>query len=1007
MENENLFFWNKWTTQTKVLYTVVLAVFAISILFMLYNYFAGIESILDWEVEYEIQNKSSQIDQFKDKLFNIPVLSENFVVLQHFQPSLIKVNYLSAYLFLFFSSFAACLGLSVITTYKKLLWFIPGTALFVGWLAAFKLDLLAVFGFENNLMVGAMLIVYLGLAYLFHSIITRISFLKRFLSFVAVTIIFAIIIINGSPVHSPVIHLTNYGLIVPGVITFCFLIITGNEILQLALSVITYSKNTNPWVVPMNFLIVTILYVGNIITYYLYITKGLDWKLAYNVYLFFPICGILGIWSHRKRSILYQNILPFAPGGAFLYMVFAIVSFATIGYVLSISLTPLIKIFEYIFIACQISFGIAFFAYILRNFYKPMVHNMPIYKMVFDPRIMPHYVMRGLGLALLTFFLGQKLFEFRDSLSSSHYSLVGDAYLSDDEYDLAEVNYKEALKKYSGGAHASYSLASIYLSANKFQKGWDLLFNMREDEKTEYTYATLASSLKHNSNAVLGHFILNEAVNKFPDNPYINNNVAMTYYDLGIIDSAVYYLTRNKESEINNSLESNILGIATLSRIEGFDKEFKLNEKYKNDLAYRANAYALSNVTGNSLDINEAVPLDTNFGALELSYLNNYINANLGQVSNEMIESLESWLKRRAHTIEPNRNNAKIALSKALFFNGRLTEGLDIAMQALHSAPDVQVPYYSNFAGLLAHRAGESEKAYRLVSQANQALQLSSTENFARLNTGILALEVGDTAKAEEIFLTLAYLEPQNKSEYSAIYQSLNGDTVSSELHKACYLMYHPDALDKDYYSLLNQIKGNDLRTIVIMSLIDKEIISGETEDIVKLWAYIPQGVNDQALYKELNLLNLRSTQKAKNYEELKTSLSKLELSEFDQRWEPFFEAQVAHYTTDDTLKTRTLYDKSIKAFPANEEVWFEYVSFLSAQGNYELAYEVCSEYIRLYGDTKQMLLKYVDLAIEIRVLPFADEGVEDLELFMDADEYEIYKEKHQAKIDEIYGVEE
>jgi len=261
---------------------------------------------MSWDIEYEIQNVNSNIHVFRNKLFDLPLNAENYVVLQYFKAGIIKINYTSANIFLFFSGFAACIGLTVITTYRKLIWFIPGSALFAIWLAFFKLDALAVFGFYNNTMLLIALILFLGEAYLFHSIITKISFVKRFLAFFITMAIFGTIIILFSEVHSPVVYLTNFGLIVPCIITMLFVFIIGYEIPHLMINVITYSRSENPWVVPMNFLIAVSLYVGNIIIYFLYRIGDIEWQVPYNIYLFFPICAVIGIWSHRKRSSQYH-----------------------------------------------------------------------------------------------------------------------------------------------------------------------------------------------------------------------------------------------------------------------------------------------------------------------------------------------------------------------------------------------------------------------------------------------------------------------------------------------------------------------------------------------------------------------------------------------------------------------------------------------------------------------------------------------------------------------------
>ena len=292
---KDFIFWSKWTSPTRILYWISLCLFFTSIIYFVSFYFIGIDAVLDWDVEYDIKNVTNTLEVFRHKLFDVPVDSENFVVLQYFKASLFKINYLSASIFLGLTVFAACLGITVVTTYKNILWFIPGSALFAAWLASFKLDLLGVFGQNDNTILAIMLIVYLGLSYVFHSIYTKISFLKRFLSFLGVTVLFALVIGKFSTVETPVMYMANFGIVIPAVITLCFLFIIAYEMIYLFLTILTSSESTDPRFIPINFLILSGVYLGNLIVYYLYLEGEIAWSFPYNVYLFFPISFSMSI----------------------------------------------------------------------------------------------------------------------------------------------------------------------------------------------------------------------------------------------------------------------------------------------------------------------------------------------------------------------------------------------------------------------------------------------------------------------------------------------------------------------------------------------------------------------------------------------------------------------------------------------------------------------------------------------------------------------------------------
>lgn len=999
---KELAFWKKWTKSTRFLYVLSLGILLASIAYYGVYYFLGINALFDWEVIHEIKNVSSTIDTYKINLFDVPINSENYVVFQYFQPSMIQVNYLSATLFMCLSAFAACLGLTVVTTYKKLIWFIPGTFLFVAWLAAFKLDLLAVFGQENRYLLGTMLFVYLSEAFIFHSVFQRISFLKRFGVFLLTTVLFGVLISSGASAHSPVIYMSNFGLVVPAALTVLFMLVIGYEVLQIALTVVTYSKNTDPWVVPMNFLIVSVLYLGLVICQIMYYTGDLSWKIPFSVYLFFPVCTVLGIWSHRKRSVLYEQILPFAPGGAFLYLAMAIFSFATIGYVLSISLSPAIYLFEYLFLASQIGFGIGFFAYAFRNFYKPMVHNMPIYKMIYDARLMPHWALRGFGVVVMVFFVGQKSLTVKSLIESSYHSLKGYAYLADEEIGLAEINYLQALKYNPGGSHASHCLASIYLQNQELQKAWRVLYDMKDEAKTEYSYAALATSLRENTNQLYGLFTLQDAVSDFPNSPYINTNVGLTFYEMGVVDSALIYFNKSVGTRFDGLAQANALALAAHQKLSGFENGIQLSEDQANNLAYRANAFALANLNGSVPSLNEVPKMDQ-IGAVELSLLNNYINANLGNVPKEVITTLDQWLS--LITYNQNSSIAKLALAKATFFNGDLPKGLGLMSSLTSLAGTYQFPYYANLEGIMNLQADQTQTGYQLISQANQALKLS-TDNFAKLNTGIAALEVGDTAQASLIFIDLAYNRPAQRDQYTAIYEALAGDFKSTDLHKACYLMYHPDWAKDNYGAVLTSIASDDLRLITSLNLIKKELKLGRLQNVLDLWSIVPKEILNKDIYQQMNLLTMKTYQQSRDFESLTKSMTTLELAPLDLRWKFYFEAQLNHYTGDTAIASER-YDQALSLLKGNPEVMLEYLIFQQKMGKSQAAYDACALYLQNYPPTQQMLKKYIELSVQNRLFDFANQAVLELKTYLSVKEYQEYVRTYRKEVDVLLNSQE
>lgn len=983
---KELIFWNKWTTPSKFLYWTGIFVLFASIAFLTIYYLLGLSAILDWTVVTDIDSVEVTLDHVRHKVFDIPFISDDYVVFQYFQASLVQDNLVSATVYVLLLFFGACLALTVFSTYKNIIWFGLGSAFFTFWLAFMKLDLLGVFGLYNNALLGTMLVVYLGLSYLFHSWFTNVSFIKRFLSFVFVTFVFGLIILRFSSVVTPIVHLASFGVMVPCLVLFMFLVIIGYEIMQFMLSIMTMSKNSNPWAVPMNFLIVTILYVGNIVLYYLYYTKQIEWKLPYNVYLFFPICAVLGIWSHRKRSVLYLKILPFAPGGAFLYLSFAIISVSTLAYITSIGLTPAIKVFELLFIITQAAYGIAFFAYGIRNFYKPMTVNMPVHKMVYDPRLMPHYILRGLGIVLACIFIGRESGNILGNVKSSYFTLKGNWYKSSGEDLIAVENYKTALD-FSVGSHlASYSLASLYLKQGNEAYAVEVLENVNNYEASEFLYATLSAAYQGSNDKMKQILLLKEAAKAFPNSPYIANNTALAYYKLGFVDSAAFYLEKALESKQSAVIQSNFLALAAKEKI-GDSEQIVLSEDLLKDIPYMTNAYALANVLGTNLkqEYNlKFIPKESN--GVSLSLVNNYLDNHLHESPKELLDILHLW--NTDFEVQTNVDNLRMVYGKALFYSGKVKEGLAQMDKLTRNASTYQIPYYSNISAFLYIKTGLYKEAYALLLESDQMLQLSQN-NFVRENCAIMALETGDLEYAKLLFPALSVTKPLKKQQYLAISDLLNGVDKPTEYQQAVHVLFL-DKKDVNYLDELAKFPESKLKEVVLLNFLTQAIDQKDKTLVEQLWAKVPTQIEDKELYLGFNLANLRTLDLFGNRKELKEKLDVVELEFFDSRWKTYFSAKIAA-SEKDTIKASQLFESSLALFPENELVIFNYIDYLENQNKTKQAYEVCAEYLRNYPHTKQMLLKFVDLALANYLYVFADETVEELRSFMSPVEYESY----------------
>lgn len=996
---KDLIFWNNWPKELKNLYWAALFFVGSAIIFFSYYYFAGISSVMEWTVGDDIQNVEVTIDNIRLKLFDLPVQSENYVIYQIFHPTLIVDNYLSSRIFLVFLAFAATLMITVISCYQKITWYAVSSFIFVLWLSFLKLDVLGFFGQYNNTLLAIMLLAYLGTSYYFHSWKEEFSFFKRFLIFSGITAVLGMLIFLYSDVAHPEVHLASFGSIGGGITLILFICVIGYEILQLTISVLTMTKNDKPWFTPLNFFIITVLYTGNLIVYYLYITGEIEWNIPYNVYLFFPICAILGIWSHRKRGVLYLNFFKEnSHAGAFLYITMAIISMATLAYITSIQLTPALKIFEIIFIVTQASFGIAFFAYIIRNFYKSMMDNDAISKVIYSDKLMPHSYLRALGLIIILFFVGKNSSKFLNELHASHYTLKGNWYRISGDKKVAEQNYRDALKYYPGGHQASFGLASIFIEQGKMDSVIFRLKDVNYEEESEHIYTSIANIYAIRDEKINQLLVLQDAQKKFPKSHYIANNLGIVFNQMGIVDSAIFYLKKSIELKETSASNANLIAVAVKTSIKPETKILELDARYTNDAAYMGNAYAYANMyklgVDKDFDLNTLTDGENGYS---LSLANNYVDQHLNNVPKEFIEKLKKWSKDYEYS--SYSDNINFILAKTLFYNGEVKAGLNLMNKLTRTAVTTQRPFYANIAALMYTKIGLYDEAYDLLQEADQTLQLSSQNSFVRENTAILALQTGEFEYASLLLPVLSTYIPEKKEQYDAIYQIINGTNVKGGYAKAFELLFlNKSNEDINYKAILDTFPKSKLKDVLVLSLIEKSLDENDRANVEYLWKTVPSEFTDKYLFEKSNLLSLRTSQMFGDTKGLEQKLASIELDPFDNRWKTYLNALI-YQSKKDTANASKYFDEALLKFPNHEGVTTSYVYYQVEKGNKMKAYEICAEYLRTYTRTKLMLVTFVDLALMNNLFVFADEAVKDLTYIMKPAEYEEFFKNYQKRI--------
>jgi len=386
------FFWRSWPKPYKFIYQALLAVFVISICAYTFTYFSGSTFVIHWEIENIIDPTKTLFDSFWIGLYEFPIYVDNYVISQSFIASPLQVITWPAYVLMIWLGIFISFMLALITDLSRF-WFVVAvilvTLLFVG----LKLDFLLLFNSYEKIGLVVAIVLYFPSLYFFHFLKPNIGFATRLFVHMGATIVFGLIIFKFSGVSLPFLHLVNYGIYVPLILTILFALIIGHEILSSLLRVITSGALAGDKNGLVHFLVISIVFFLNTVLVLLKNSKIIDVDLyVIGAFWLLTIGAILGIWGYRSKEMTYSGTFSFFPFGAFLFIGLAITAHLTISYFFISGNDSFVEAIEDVIVYSQLGYSLMFVVYVIANFFEMLRQNVDVGKVLYKPRRMPYFI---------------------------------------------------------------------------------------------------------------------------------------------------------------------------------------------------------------------------------------------------------------------------------------------------------------------------------------------------------------------------------------------------------------------------------------------------------------------------------------------------------------------------------------------------------------------------------------------------------------------------------------
>ena len=752
----SVLFWKSWIPAYRSLLLTLGAFFLFTILFLWVGYFQGADGVIHWEKFQEQKIVETTVHEFRLGPFILNVPGDSYAILEYFNGSHIVPNTRSAYLFLLVIAFTAVLLLTVITTLPRF-WYFIGMALFIAFMVSLRIEVLTLFGFTNQIPVIAVLLLYLLPAFYFSQIKTSIPFVIRLSIFVIITIILSLIIYFFAGVYEPFYHLTLTAYTPALILTILFIIMVSHEILASFVFIVGQGSTKSL----QHLSIISAIYMANVIITCFHELGVIEWNFIYiNLYLLLTISALLGFWGFGKRESMYQNILPFAPYGAYFFLCLGAICFATTGNLLSNANDPALKIVRDVIIFSHTGFGVIFLTYLFSNFILMLARNLPVYKVLYSPTRMPYFTFRFAGLiAMLGFVFYSNWREYVYNGLAGFYNFAGDLHTLLDNRAYAESFYDQGRAQGFQNHRSNYALATLKASRYDFDDAhynYDLANGKRPTPYSLTNAGNLYLWENKNEEAIARYkYALQELPNAGP----IENNLGFAYAKTHDVDSALEYLNAARNHSISKiSAETNFFALATMEFIPlKIDSILALFDHHPGIIS---NALALSTL--------QKQKFNSPVKPLEQKRLNLYTSTLLNNYVIKYATTLDSTFIEEAYRIASDSINEdysealKSSLAFAYYHRGNVSKALEILGELAYISQSYQGKF-NYIMGLWALEQGNPEMASVYFTYSDTYIYKD-----AKFYNAIALSEAGKKLEALIVWDTVANGRDEAKKEIAA-----------------------------------------------------------------------------------------------------------------------------------------------------------------------------------------------------------------------------------------------
>lgn len=952
-------FWNNWPTTHRIVFFFSLLLTITAIVYLFAGHIKGPSVITGWEVRYAQHTTETALTSFESGGFQFTVPADLYLTCAYFQGSSIRPQPLFGLIFVLGLMFTASLLIAIVTTLPRF-WFFAGMALFIVFMVSLRLEVLYLFEVYGRTIPVIILSLLIVLAFYFNALRPQTSFFTRFLVFVVCMAALMLVISFYSGVSFPAFHLAVTGYWPALIISVVFILMIAHEIpasfVYLTSQAGSGKRNA------LHFTILMLLYLAYLFLLYFEEVGILSFHLPdISVYFLLIISTVLGLWGFGQREHRYENIFPFNPTGALLYMALAAITLFTAGFLLHAYNDAALKVIREIILFSHLGYGIIFFTYVASNFMAMMARNLPAHKVLYKPNRMPYFTFRLAGLiATLAFVFYMNWKEYVYHAMGGYYNNLGDLHLLLEKPAMAEVFYQQVKSYAFQNNRANYELALLESQRYNREQAANLYELANAKRPTVYSLINHGNLFARTGSWFEAIRLYRKGLEKF-DDPHLALNLGYAYAQVHKTDSALYFFEQSrKEKSVKALAESNFLALIGQEYIPvQVDSVVSL---FSSSAELRANALALAvQRRQQSFITPDGFTGKTPLNIATATLLHNYLIARIGKHDSAFLTQV---LQIASDSVNEDYSEAlKAALAYAYYYQLQPARALDLLSEISFTSQSYE-SRYQYLAGLWTLEQQAPEQA---VHHFERAADTGYKE--ASLYLAVAQAESGFQEEALQTARSLMQHADSTVREIGsrlAQVLTIQPGQLSSDEDRLLYCRYRVKADETGLFDqILKQFTNPNYQALALLDMSSRQLRAGNTTRAATYFQRISTpSVTDDAVLQKIRQHNLLLAAVTGNADELKAGLtSDLIFTGFERQRLMLYSAILAEHEGNAT-EAGKMYLKLCQDNPFFEEGVLEAARFLSAQQDDQMtAYQLLAEAIHRNRYSYRLLRAYADVA--------------------------------------------